>query len=165
MSNFERFSQYWNEAVNGLVYGINCAPAGILTKDQIQQIWTEELLNKRFFSQGVLHGSRTFLDELESQEPETAKKVRERLQQSDMPFGLDGSEIVLTAGGAGASALAGLKTKKGPLKALFLAVSAGLAAGAVARSVNRGGKTALTRAVKQEAARQLEAYQDLLGDQ
>ena len=39
------------------------------------------------------------------------------------------------------------------------------AAGAVARSVNRGGKTALTRAVKQEAARQLEAYQDLLGDQ
>ena len=119
MSNFERFSQYWNEAVNGLVYGINCAPAGILTKDQIQQIWTEELLNKRFFSQGVLHGSRTFLDELESQEPETAKKVRERLQQSVMPFGLDGSEIVLTAGGAGASALAGLKTKKGPLKALF----------------------------------------------
>lgn len=165
MSNFERFSQYWNEAVNGLVYGINSAPAGILTKDQVQQIWTEELLNKRFFSQGVLHGSRTFLDELESQEPETAKKVRERLQQSVMPFGLDGSEIVLTAGGAGASALAGLKTKKGPLKALFLAVSAGLAAGAVARSVNRGGKTALTRAVKQEAARQLEAYQDLLGDQ
>ena len=165
MSNFERFSQYWNEAVNGLVYGINCAPAGLLTKDQVQQIWTEELLNKRFFSQGVLHGSRTFLDELESQEPETAMKVRERLQQSVMPFGLDGSEIVLTAGGAGASALAGLKTKKGPLKALFLAVSAGLAAGAVARGVSRGGKAALTRAVKQEAARQLEAYQDLLGGQ
>ena len=49
--------------------------------------------------------------------------------------------------------------------ALFLAVSAGLAAGAVARGVSRVGKAALTRAVKQEAARQLEAYQDLLGGQ
>ena len=105
------------------------------------------------------------MDELESQAPGTADKIREQLQQSIMPFGLDSGEIALTAGGAGASALAGLKTKKGSLKALFLAVSAGLAAGAVARSVTRGGKAALTRAVKHEADRQLEAYQELLEDQ
>lgn len=165
MSDFEKFSQYWNEAVNGLVYGIRSAPAGPLTKDQVQELWTEELLNKRFFSQGVLHGARTFLDELESREPETAEKVRQQLRQSTMPFGLDGGEIALTAGGAGASALAGMKTKNGPLKALFLAVSAGLAAHAVAKGVNQGGKTGLTQSVEREAARQLETYRDLLGDQ
>lgn len=165
MSDFEKFSQYWNEAVNGLVYGIHSAPAGPLTKEQVQQIWTEELLNKRFFSQGVLHGARTFLDELEGRSPETAEKVRQQLLQSTMPFGLDGSGIALTAGGAGASALAGLKTRKGPLKALLLAVSAGLAAHAVAKGVSQGGKTNLTQSVEQEAARQLETYRDLLGDQ
>ena len=165
MSDFEKFSQYWNEAVNGVVYGIRSAPTGPLTKDQVQQIWTEELLNKRFFSQGVLHGARTFLDELESREPETAEMVRQQLRQSTMPFGLDGGEIALTAGGAGASALAGLKARKGPWKALFLAISAGLAAHAVTKGVSQGGKTSLIQSVEQEAARQMEAYQDLLETQ
>lgn len=165
MSDFQKFSQYWNEAVNGLVYGIRSAPAGPLTKEQVQKIWTEELLQKRFFSQGVLHGARTFLDEIELREPETAEKVREQLQGSVMPFGLDGGKIALSAGGASASALAGLKTKKGPLKALLLTLSAGLTACAVFKGVNQGGKTGLIRSVEQEAARQLETYRDLLGDQ
>ena len=82
-----------------------------------------------------------------------------------MPFGLDGGGIVLTAGGAGASALMGLKAKNGPLKALLLALSAGLTASAVVKGVNQGGKTGLIRSIEREAARQLETYQDLLGDQ
>ena len=165
MSDFEKFAQYWNEAVNGLVYGIRSAPAGPLTKEQVQKIWTEELLNKRFLSQGVLHGARIFLDEIEVREPNTAEKIREQLQKSVMPFGLDGGGIVVTAGGAGASALMGLKAKNGPLKALLLALSAGLTASAVVKGVNQGGKTGLIRSIEREAARQLETYQDLLGDQ
>ena len=81
MKDFEVFAQYWNEAVNGLVYGIQKCEDAFLSKSRVQAIWTEELLTRRFRSEGVLHGSRQFLDELAQREPEKARQIIARAEE------------------------------------------------------------------------------------
>ncbi len=162
MNDFERFSQYWNEAVNGLVYGIRSAPAALLTKEKVQELWRTELLEKRFMSTGVLHGARLFLDELAVNEPEKAAKLSRMLADSAMPCGLDKGGLVLSATGAGATALASAAVRNKAVKTSLMVLSAMLAAGAAAKGVNDGGKASLTEAVEAEAAKQLLEYRSLL---
>jgi len=162
MKDFEVFAQYWNEAVNGLVYGIQKCEDALLSKSRVQAIWTEELLTKRFRSEGVLHGSRQFLDELAQQEPEKANQIIGKLELSEMPLGLETADVAGKAGGAVAAAAASFGSKNIIAKLGLLAASGGLAYSAF-RSADQGRKSTLIQAVQEEANRQLQEFKVLFG--
>jgi len=163
MKDFEVFAQYWSEAVNGLVYGIQKCEDPLLSKSQVQAIWAEELLTKRFRSQGVLHGSRQFLDELAQREPEKARQIIGKLELSEMPLGLETTDLAGKAGGAVAAAAAGFGSKNIIAKLGLLTASGGLALSAF-RSAEKGRKSTLIQAAQEEAARQLQEFKALFGD-
>jgi len=162
MKDFEVFAQYWNEAVNGLVYGIQKCEDTLLSKSRVQAIWTKELLTKRFRSEGVLHGSRLFLDELAQQEPEKARQIIAKLELSEMLLGLGTADVAGKAGGAVAAAAASFGSKNIIAKLGLLAASGGLAYSAF-RSADQGRKSTLIQAVQEEANRQLQEFKVLFG--
>lgn len=163
MKDFEVFAQYWSEAVNGLVYGIQKCEGTLLTKARVQAIWTEELLTKRFCSERVLHGSRQFLDELAQREPEKARQIIGKLELSEMPLGLGTADVAGKAGGAVAAAAASFGSKNIITRLGLLAASGGLAYSAF-RSAGQGRKSTLIQAVQEEAGRQLQEYKSLFED-
>lgn len=163
MKDFEVFAQYWNEAVNGLVYGIQKCEDALLSKSRVQAIWTEELLTRRFRSVGVLHGSRQFLDELAQREPEKARQIIGKLERSEITLGLGTAAVAGKVGGAVAAAAASFGSKNIITRLGLLAASSGLAYSAF-RSAEQGRKSTLIHAVQDEAARQLQEFESLFGD-
>lgn len=162
MSDFEKFAEYWEQAVNGLVYRVKSNSGPLVTRTQVQALWQEELLSKRFLSSGLKHGARVFMDELAERDPQAAAAVQQALKSSVMPVGAEAGSIAgdacLTAAGA---AVANTEKIPTPVKALALTVSALFAAKA-ARDTMQGGKGLLTTQIEAEAARQLQTYRALL---
>ena len=161
MTDYQKFAQYWHEAVNSLVYRIKTASTPVLTEKQVQDIWREELLFNRFFSEGVYHGSKLFLDDLAAREPERAAQIRAQLQDSRLSLGMSGAAMTGKAGGALGALAAGAGSKKTSLKALMLSAAAALFISA-AKEASQGSKSSLLKAVKDETAAQLRTYQRLL---
>ena len=164
MNDFERFHEYWEQAVNALVYRVNRADTPVLTRDQVQAIWKDELVDKRFCSQDVKHSATVFLEELKERRPEIAQQVAERLENSVMPFGVDAGQM---AGNAGFAALgfgmACVGSKKPLLKLSSLALGGAYAALVIQKAM-QNTKRALTKEIEAEAERQILAYQELLRD-
>lgn len=162
MSDFEKFSEYWEQAVNGLVYRVDALSGPVVTRSQIQTIWHEELLTRRFLSTGLKHGARVFLDELAGRNPKAAAAVEQALRASVMPVGAETVNIAGSACVAAAGiALANVEKIPEGVKMLALAVS-GLFAVKTTQESLQGSKGRLAEEIEKEAARQLEAYRALL---
>jgi len=163
MTDYERFAVYWEQAVNGLSYRLSKESFPLLTQAQIQAIWKDELLTKRFFSAGIKHGAAVFLDELAEVRPEVAEAVIQHLNKSEMPLGLD-RNTVANAG----LAIAGLATAC--IEKLNIAARlASLAVGGTftvktAQDAAGATKSALQDALEKESAAQLISYKALLED-
>ena len=166
MNDFERFHEYWEQAVDALVYRVNCANSPVLTRAQIQEIWKDELVDKRFCSQEVKHSATVFLDELRLRRPDIAQQVAERLENSVMPMGVEPGEM---AGKVGLAALLlGMGftgSKKNPLLKYSSLVVGGAWAGVAYHSATKNTKSALSKAIEEEAERQILAYEELLRDE
>ncbi|MBE6658245.1 MAG: hypothetical protein E7604_07360 [Ruminococcaceae bacterium] len=162
MNAYETFTEYWEQAVNALAYRIRHESSVILTQKQIRAIWQEELLTKRFRSEGMKHGARVFLDGLEQSDPTLAKRVLCQLMLSEMPIGANGNVLV---GEAAATAVLGAAACK--LGAAAKAVS--LIAGSVlalktAKDAMQGTKNNMISALNAESARQLAQFAVLFGE-
>ena len=160
MTDYQKFAEYWNEAVNGLVYRIKTASTPVLTEKQVQDIWRDELLTRRFFSEGVYHGSKLFLDDLATRESEMAEQIKTQLQNSRLSLGMSGAAMTGKAGGALGALAAGAGSKKTSSKALLLSAAAALLYSA-AKEASQGSKGALLKAVEDETTAQLCAYHRL----
>lgn len=162
MSDFEKFSEYWEQAVNGLVYRVNALSSPVVTHSQIQTIWHEELLTRRFLSTGLKHGARVFLDELVERNPKAAAAIGQTLRASVMPVGAETANIAgsacVTAAGIG---LANVEKLPTPIKAASLVISSVFAV-KTTQGILQGNKGKLAEEIEKEAARQLEAYRALL---
>jgi len=165
MSDYEKFAQYWEQAVNGLAYRIGDAAAPMLSQPAIQTMWKEELLDKRFCSTGVKHGARIFLDELERTRPEAAQMVLQKLQTSVMPLGMQGKELLGKACVAGVGAAAACSEKNHFVVRLTAGLVGTLFTAKIAQDVRKGVKTKLLEALERESAIQLREYKALLDSQ
>lgn len=165
MSDYEKFAQYWEQAVNGLAYRIGQKKIPTLPRSVVQAMWREELLDKRFCSAGVKHGARVFLDELEQTRPETARRVRQQLQASVMPLGIQGTELLGKACVAGASLAAACSEKAHRVVRLSAGVVGTLFTAKTAQDVWKGVKTQLLEALERESAIQLQEYKALFESQ
>ncbi len=162
MDDYEKFAQYWEQAVNGLAYRIGQEKAPMLSRSAIQAMWKEELLDKRFCSTGVKHGARIFLDELERTRPQTAQKVLQKLQTSVMPLGMRGTELLGQACVAGVGLVTACSDKIHQVVRLSSLAVGTLFTWKTAKDVVRGARTPLLEALEREAAAQLLEYKALL---
>lgn len=162
MTDFERFAEYWEQAVNGLAYRLGSESAPILSRAQVQEIWKEELLTKRFFSEEVKHGAAIFLEELEARRPKTAELVIHRLKTAEMPIGVEGSTIAVKAGLAAAGLVTACTEKLNVVTRLTSLAVGGLFTLKTAQEAAQGTKNALLEAMEKESRNQLLGYQALL---
>lgn len=162
MSDFEKFAEYWEQAVNGLIYQVKSYSGPLITKAQVQTFWEEELLTKRFFSQGLKHSAHAFLDDLAERDPRAAAAVTQALKSSVMHVGAKTGSI---AGDACVTAVSAAvaNAAKTPAYVKNMAVAVGVIfAAKAARDTMQGGKGTLTAQIEKEASNQLQAYRALL---
>lgn len=163
MTDYERFAEYWEQAVNGLSYRLGKESSPLLTQAQVQTIWKDELLTKRFFSAGVKHGAAVFLDELKEARPEVAELVIQRLNKSEMPLGLDRNTLA-NAGLAAAGLAAACIEKLNVAARLASLAVGGTFTVKTAQDAAGATKSALQDALEKESAAQLIGYQAFLED-
>ena len=164
MNEFERFTEYWEQAVHALAYRIRTESSVILTQKRINAIWQEELLTKRFRSEGVKHGARIFLDELEQSNPALAQRVLCQLMLSEMPVGANGNVLVGEAVAAAAFGAAAASKNDTSASKNDTAVMVGslLAGGALAVKTAvdamKGSKNKIISALNEESVHQLKKF-------
>ncbi len=77
---------------------------GPATAAEIDKLWKRELLDRRFFSQGIRHGAAAWLDELEQTDAAKAKTLRSALYNCSLHVGLSTAQAGTGAVGAAAAA-------------------------------------------------------------
>lgn len=164
MTDFEKFSQYWEQAVNGFAYRIGSETNPVLTHTRVQAIWKEELLEKRFLSTEVKHGSRLFLDELEKERPKVAELVIQRLNASEMPFGVEGVSMAVKACIAALGLTAACADKLDVVTRLSSLAVGGTFTVKTAQEAMQNSRSALKEALETESRKQLLGYKALLED-
>lgn len=164
MNEFERFSEYWEQAVSALAYRIRKEPSVILTQKQISDFWKEELLTKRFRSEGIKHGARVYLDTLEQENPALAYRVLCQLMMSDLTLGVNANVL---AGEAAATAVLGIAaaSKLGTAAKVMSLVAGGALAVKTAKDAMQGTKNSLIEALNMESARQLDKFAVLFAEE
>ena len=161
MNEFEQFEIYWDQAVNALAGRIAKEANPIMTQSRVQAIWREELLDKRFRSVTQKHGARTFLDDLERRDPDTACRVIRQLESSQMPISVDGKTVIGKACIAAVGlAAAGAEKIHAITRVASLAVGGTFAVKA-AQDALQGTKSNLLEALEQECAIQLQRFKEI----
>lgn len=174
--DFETFSKHWERAVNGLTGRITNEKNSqkiVYTKQEINDMWQEELLVHRFCPVDVRDEAQVFLDDLFARKPDTAKQLLDKLQASRLNVGIEAE--VVAAKGAGAvlgtvvAAIAnqpGVDAASKASKVLSgLAAAGGLASAAAAVvDVASAARQPIIRSIREEARKQLEEYRALLSD-
>lgn len=158
MKEFERFSEYWEQAVCALAYRIRKEPSVILTQNQIRAFWQEELLTKRFRSEGIKHGARVFLDELEASDPALAHRVLCQLMRCEMQIGTNGNLLVGEAAAAAATLGVAAASKLNTGTKITSLVAGGVLAVKTVKDAMQGTKNKLISELEAESARQLEKF-------
>lgn len=170
MNDFETFAQCWSNAVNGMVGRIKRYGKPMVTRDALNAMWKEELLDNRFYSVTVGDSARAFLDDLRSRRPETAHRVEEMLRDSTFDLGLKPELFAAKSAGAVVSAAfaftkniggAGSRVALLAGKLLFGGVSVGLTA-SFASDLWNGSRDILIDSVRKDAAQQLESFRPIL---
>lgn len=171
MTDFEIFELHWNRAVNGLVGRVSRDERAIFTRNDINAMWREELLNHRFRPVGLRDEAQVFLDSLFDRRPDTAKRVLDRLQASRLETGVEVESTALKGTAAVGSAIAAAllwNSRLGQAARLGgTALTGGASvclAGSAAAGVGAGSKRAIVEEIRMETDRQLAGYRALLED-
>lgn len=133
MNDFEVFEEFWKEAVNSACRRIGTEIGPVVTKEQVNEIWRQELLDKRFYSTESNRKEKLFLDRLYEYRPSDAKKLSVIMQSGKIEAGCDLSELLAgsgTAAGGAAAAVAAAVSKIGTAAKITL-TSAGTAAAVI----------------------------------
>lgn len=161
MNDFELFSKYWDNAVCGMVGRICGSDQAVVTKQELNRIWREELLTNRFFATDVPSEAKAFLEDLRGRLPGVAAAVTERLSKSSLNVGMTGTKCAAAASGAAiATAVAVAAEKKIPRGAATLAAAA--MTGLAANEVLKATKDQLSKSAAEEAHRQLQDFKPIL---
>lgn len=78
----ETFSRYWEECLNGVIYGATCekGPLGFLSASAVKRLVVREVWELRFGSNRIQHGTFLWLRALEQEDPQLGSAVRQRIQ-------------------------------------------------------------------------------------
>lgn len=101
MSEFERFSQHWQNAVNGLVGRMVNSEKAVFTQREINEMWQEELMDNRFSS--IRSEAGEFLTDLRQRDYDTARRVEDMLWNSRLDVGMAPELCAAKAIGAAAA--------------------------------------------------------------
>ncbi len=126
MSDFDRFSTYWNETADAMFYRIHTSKGPMLTETELNAMWRQEI-DKRFFSQGLVHEATVFLEELSQKAPALCDSLTDKLRHMHFELGAKGDELIKNGAmmaGAGAGLVASLTGKNAVLRLLFAGASA-----------------------------------------
>ena len=172
MTNYEMFEGYWNEACNSTVYYLRNSSQAVMSKEQVNDIWRRELLNKRFrCEEDITHGAKRFLDGLIESNPEIGGKVLKLLEDSSLEIGCKVNGVAAGAGISAASAIiggfagsqgsqAGQNGKKALSGLAVLGITAGL--GVAGISAYSGIKNTLINEFEKKSAERLEVFKRVL---
>ncbi|MBP3427527.1 MAG: hypothetical protein J6M47_04630 [Clostridia bacterium] len=100
----ERFAEYYNEAVTAVVFAVHRMNKPILC-GKINACWREELLDNRFCSVGIRHGAAVWLEQLEAEDPQRARRLIQAMEQTSLRVGV--GPVQAGVGAAGAAAVIG----------------------------------------------------------
>lgn len=169
MTDFETFKLHWERAVNGLVGRVSQDGRAIFTRNDINTMWREELLDHRFRPVGLRDEAQVFLDDLFDRRPGTAKRLLDKLAASRLEVGVEVESAALKGVAAvGSAALAGLLWNSGLGQAARLAgtaLTSGASvclAGSAAAGIGSASKRVIAEEIRAAADRQLAGFRALL---
>lgn len=161
MSEFERFSQHWQNAVNGLVGRMVNSEKAVFTQREINEMWQEELMDNRFSS--IRSEAGEFLTDLRQRDYDTARRVEDMLWNSRLDVGM--APELCAAKAIGAAAALSLSVGGGHRHLMWrlLSGTAGVVlAGTTACDVAAASKNQLMKRAAAAAQEQLETFRPVL---
>jgi len=171
MTDFEVFKANWDRAVNALVGRITQTDQGVYSREDLNTMWQDELLSRRFCSIGLRDEAQVFLEDLFARRPDTAQQVMSKLQSSRLKVGVDMKSTFIKGAAAVGSALMAnslwnSKAAKAA-KVVGTTLAGGTAAcltGSVAIGLGSATKGAIIQEVRNETDKQLEEFRAILED-
>lgn len=161
MNDFEVFSQYWQNAVDGLVGRMMNSEKTIFTQANINDMWREELLDHRFLSH--LNEAGGFLKDLRERDYDAARQVEELLSDSRLDVGMAPELCAIKAiGAAAALSLSAGGTDRHAMWRLLSGTVGAVLAGTAACDVAAASKERLIKSAAAAAQRQLELFRGVL---
>lgn len=171
--DFETFSKHWERAVNGLTGRITNEKNGqkfTYTRQEINDMWQEELLAHRFCSVDMRDEAQVFLDDLFARKPDTAKRLLDKLQASRLNVGIETETTVAKGAGAVVGTAVGVALNQPKVNAVskamgWIATAAGVVSAVSAvTDVACATRQPIIRSIREEARKQLEEYRALFSD-
>lgn len=161
MSEFDRFSQYWRNAVHGLVGRMVNSGKALFTQRELNEWWQEELMGNRFLSCQDEAGD--FLKDLRQRDYDTARRVEDMLWNSRLDLGMAPEMCAVKAlGAAAALSLSAGGEGHHPMWRLLAGTAGVVLAGATACDVAAASKSQLVKRVDTAAQKQLETFRPVL---
>lgn len=122
----EAFSRYWEECLNGVIYGAACekGPLGLLSASAVKRLVLREVWELRFGSGRIQHGAFRWLQSLEQEDPQLGGAVRHRIQSFQPRAGFSPAAWWSAAAGIAALAAAVLSIRHWPVWAVGSAAGA-----------------------------------------
>lgn len=97
------FVDYWNEAVQALIYDVHQIK-GPITVAAVNGLWRKELLDNRFFSTGLRHGAAAWLENAEKEDAQKGLALRNALHDTALNVGLSIPQAGMGVAGAAVTA-------------------------------------------------------------
>lgn len=151
----EAFSHYWEECLNGVIYGATCEKSilGLLSTSAVKHLVVREVWELRFGSDRIQHGAFLWLRSLEQEDPQLCRAVRQRIQAFQPKAGFSPASWWPAVVGIAAVVLAVLSIRLWPVWVTWIAaVAAFLGLGASGWLLMRSSdvRGALTEAFEKE---------------
>lgn len=161
MSEFERFSQYWQDAVHGLAGRMTNSEKAVFTQRELNEWWQEELVGNRFLSPRDEAGD--FLKDLRQRDYDAARRVEDMLWNSRLDVGMAPELCAVKAlGAAAAFSLSAGGRSRHPMWRLLSGTVGVVLAGTTACDVAAASKNQLMKRVAAAAQEQLETFRPVL---